>query len=276
VDTGVDNAIRPLVLLIDFNDRPASPTVANKAAFATLFFGAGGSDLSVKNYWSEVSYGKFAVNGSAADINPGTSSPTGWLRAGTDTDPLTVDFPTTVTSIGNIVDVQVGNVRQLISDAVSYLAGQGVNFSPYVRTSDNTFHAVILVHPTYGAEDSGDVALDPYSHTAGIARSSPRRGHRRLHDRPVPAVLQRPDSGGSTDDPLIGAGVIVHEMGHLFGLRPVPHGIFRGTTGAFSGAGCSISCLQGCGGATCCSGRMCRPTFPPGRRPGWGGFRPSW
>lgn len=233
VDTGVDNAIRPLVLLIDFDDRPASPTVANKATFGTLFFGAGGSDLSVKNYWSEVSYGKFAVNGSAADINPGTSTPTGWLRAGT-------DFPTTVTSIGNIADVQVGNVRTLIDNAVSFLASQGVNFSPYVRASDGTFHAVIIVHPTYGAEDSGDVALDPYSHTAGIAPIVTAQGS--IVDYTIVPSLQfynDPTPGGSTaDDPLIGVGVIVHEMGHLLGLPDLyPTASFEGTTGAFSGAG---------------------------------------
>ena len=233
VDTSVDTAIRPLVLLIDFADRPASATVASKAVFETLFFGAGVSDLSVKNYWDEVSYGNFAVNGSSADINPGTSTATGWLRAGT-------DFTTTIASIDNIVGVNTTNVRQLIADAVSYLASQGVDFSPYVRASDSTFHAVILVHPTYGAEDSGDVVQDVYSHTAGISPITTPAGD--IVDYTVVPSIQYysdPTPGGSTaDDPLIGAGVIVHEMGHLLGLPDLyPTASFEGTTGAFSGAG---------------------------------------
>lgn len=232
VDTSLDNAIRPLVLLIDFADQPAAPTVASKAAFDSLFFGAGASDLSVKNYWAEVSYGRFAVNGSTADINPGTSTATGWLRAG-------VDFPTTTTSISQIADIQVGNVRTLIDDAVTFLATQGVDFSPYVSTSTGEFYAVILVHPTYGQEDSGN-AGDPYSHTAGIAPISTTAGN--IVDYTIVPSIQYysdPTPGvDPTDDPRIGAGVIVHEMGHLLGLPDLyPTGSF-GTVGAnFSGAG---------------------------------------
>ncbi|GAB4365269.1 MAG: hypothetical protein Kow00128_07640 [Deltaproteobacteria bacterium] len=233
VNPAVDNAIRPLVLLIDFADRPASPTVASKALFDTLFFGAGVSDLSVKNYWNEVSYGQFAVNGSAADINPGTATPTGWLRAG-------VDFPTTIASIDNIVDVQVGNIRTLIADAVSFLAGQGVDFSPYVSSSTGEFFAVILVHPTYGQEDSGGVGLDPYSHTAGIAPIITAAGN--IVDYTIVPSLQYysdPTPRGSTaDDPPIGVGVIVHEMGHLLGLPDLyPTALFGQIVPTFSGAG---------------------------------------
>lgn len=234
IDTSTDSAIRPLVLLIDFNDRPAPANVADKAVFDALFFGAGPADLSVRNYWSEVSYGAFAVNGSSADINPATSTPTGWLRAG-------VDFPTAIAASDNVAGVQVANVRQLIADAVAFLAGQGANFSPYVRPSDGTFHAVILVHPGYGAEDSGDVLLDPYSHTAGIPPIVTAQGS--IVDYViVPSVQFYSDPtprGTTVDDPLIGIGVIAHEMGHLFGLPDLyPTASLEGqVSDIFSGVG---------------------------------------
>ncbi|HYN74367.1 MAG TPA: hypothetical protein VER06_00095 [Candidatus Methanoperedens sp.] len=191
ISSATDNQVAPLVLLIDFSTRPASasPSISDNSVFATLFFGTGATDLSVANYWNEVSYGNFTIQRPSAAV-PANPDVIGWLRAG-GTAPG--GFPSTITSSTQVADVNVANVRQLLADAIASLSAQGFDFSPYVRSSDGTFNAVILVHPGTGQEDSGLVGIDPYSHTAQIA--------------PIP-----------TDDPLIGVGVIVHEMGHLLGL----------------------------------------------------------
>ena len=237
ISSATDNQAAPLVLLIDFNSRPASssPSISDNAVFANLFFGTGASDLSVANYWREVSYGRFVLARprDKAPVDPTRPDVAGWLRA---------DGFSSITT-DNIAGVQVPNVRQLLSDAIGVLVSQGFDFRPYVRASDQTFQSVILVHSGYGQEDTGR-ASDPYSHTAGIA--------------PIPVVvsgvtcnivdytivpaLQAPATGAPDPaaDPHIGIGVIVHEMGHLFGLPDLyptlPFGQVA-TDNVFSGAG---------------------------------------
>lgn len=241
VDPRAQGAVRPLVLLIDFDDLPAqqAPAIADPAAFVSLFFGSSASDLSVKNYWEEQSYTRqgtfnqlprgtgrtFTVSGSAADVK-------GWLRAGT-------TFSTTITSFSQISGVQPANVRQLLADAVAYLAGQGVDFSPYVG-SGGTFQAVVIVHPGYGQEDTGDPG-DPYSHTAPITPIPAGGGE--IADYSLVPALQSPLDPARRDraaDARIGAGVVVHEMGHLLGLPDLyPAGAFGQVApdNVFSGAG---------------------------------------
>jgi M6 family metalloprotease-like protein len=238
ISAATDNQVAPLVLLIDFSTRPASasPSISDNAVFANLFFGTGTTDLSVANYWREVSYGKFVL------ARPRDKSPVdltrpdvaGWLRA----DSFSSITPT------NIAGVQVASVRQLLSDAIVYLAGQGFDFRPYVRASDLTFQSVIIVHPGYGQEDAG-AAGDPYSHTAGLSVPIPVSIAGTTYDivdYTIVPGLQAPATGATNPavDPRIGAGVIVHEMGHLFGLPDLYPTSTVGqvvTDNVFSGAG---------------------------------------
>jgi M6 family metalloprotease-like protein len=218
VDTASDCVVRPLVLLVDFPDRP-HPPAADNTSVSNLFFQNAVNPQNVAKYWDEVSYHKLAVERPSA-VNPANPDVVGWLRAGDGTGGT---FGSTILSSADIAGVAVDNVRLLLDNVISYLDRQGFDFSPYVRSSDNAFLSVVIVHPGYGAEDSGDLARDPYSHSAGITplvvTSLPSGRRMSIQDYTlVPSAQFYNDSSGGTNPPLIGIGVIVHEMGHLLGL----------------------------------------------------------
>jgi M6 family metalloprotease-like protein len=242
VDTLIDNSVRPLVLLIDF---PADnkfgpgvfhPPAADNASVDTLFFGTTGS--TVANYWSEVSYTRFSVvrpslsNPPNPNVNPDV---VGWLHAGDGTGGT---FPSSIVSSSGIAGVNVTNVRTLLDNVVRFLDAQGFDFHPYVGSSDNTLvESVIIVQPGFGQEDSGG-AGDTYSHTAQVADITTSGSFRIKDYTIVPAAQFFNDVSGGTNPPLIGIGVIVHEMGHLLGLPDLyPTATFGQTTQAFSGVG---------------------------------------
>jgi len=240
VDTLIEPSVRPLVLLIDF---PADnkfgpgvfhPPAADNASVETLFFGTTGS--TVRNYWREVSYTLFSVDRpSSFPLTPGQPDVVGWLHAGDGTGGT---FPSSVVSSSGIAGVNVTNVRILLDNAIRNLDTQGFDFRPYVGSADNTLiESVIIVQPGFGQEDSGG-AGDTYSHTAQVADITTSGGFRIKDYTIVPAAQFFNDASGGTNPPLIGIGVIVHEMGHLLGLPDLyPTSTFGQTTHAFSGVG---------------------------------------
>jgi M6 family metalloprotease-like protein len=227
--------VRPLVLMIDFATRAASP-VATPAAFADLLFGTG---QSLRNYWAEVSGGAFGVSGSVADINPGvlTPSPNGWLRPTLGASAAGGVFNATINdpvSIAGRSSVTVANIEALLRGAVAYLDNAtfaGANFSQYRAPGTNVISQVIIVQPSYGQEDSGD-SSDTYSHSAPLAEPIITSDNSVIteyqivpalqyyNDPSPPAPLINHTGGWTTDlnDRLIGVGVVAHEMGHLLGL----------------------------------------------------------
>ena len=241
VDTLIEPSVRPLVLLIDF---PADnrfggvfhPPGADNTSVETLFFGTTGS--TVRNYWREVSYDNLFVDRPSLsdppnpNVNPDV---VGWLHAGDGTGGT---FPSSVVSSSGIAGVDVNNVSILLDNAVRYLDTIPFDFRPYVGVSDNTLiQSVIIVQPGYGQEDSGGLG-DTYSHTAQIADITTAGGFRIRDYTIVPAAQFYNDTSGGTNPPLIGIGVIVHEMGHLLGLPDLyPTLTFGQTTQSFSGVG---------------------------------------
>jgi len=242
VDTLIEPSVRPLVLLIDFpaDDRYGPgvyhPPAADNASVENLFFGATGP--TVRNYWREVSYGAFSVNrpSSSSPPNPNVNPDVvGWLHAGNGTGGT---FQTTIRSSSSIAGVNVPNIRTLLADAVTFLDAQGFDFTPYTGLSDNTLiQSVIIVQPGYGQEDS-ELGGDAYSHTSQIPEITTAGGFRIRDYMIVPAAQFYNDASGGTNPPLIGIGVVVHEMGHLLGLPDLyPTVAFGQATQAFTGVG---------------------------------------
>ncbi len=244
IGTSGNATVRPLVLLIDFADKPHTH---GGTQLASLFFANGPRDFSVKNYWEEVSYTRQGTNipGKTFQVlAPVAPAPevVGWLRAGT-------DFSTSVTSYTQCLDNTQGanltNIRQLIGDAVAYLdspagrAAWNVTFSQYRGPSGTAVQALVLVHPGFGAEDTGSPSLDVYSHRAEFPVPLATADGTTVGDYiTVPESQFYNDATGGVSPPLIGAGVIVHEMGHLLGLPDLyPTGAIGQTGGGYSGVG---------------------------------------
>lgn len=248
IGTSGNASVRPLVLLIDFADKPHTQGAAQ---LGSLFFASGARDFSVKNYWEEASYTRQGTNipGTTFQVlAPIAPAPevVGWLRAGDGTGGT---FATSVTSYAQCLDNTSGanltNIRQLIADAVAYLdspagrAAWSVTFSDYRGTPGTAVQALVLVHPGFGAEDTGAVSQDVYSHRAEFPVPVATADGTTVGDYiTVPESQFYSDATGGVNPPLIGAGVIVHEMGHLFGLPDLYPTGAAGQTGAdFSGVG---------------------------------------
>jgi M6 family metalloprotease-like protein len=235
--------LQPLIVLLDFADKPHNSVDHPASAYTPLFFGSGPSDLSVANYWKESSYGTFTLTGTSADIF-------GWIRP-VASSPGPGEFSSTVTSYAQITDpltgVNLTNLRTLVADIVAYLDGapNNLDFTPYADPATGIVKSLILVHAGTGQEDTGNTA-DLYSHSASLPSPSGTNdtdinGHQvTVADYCiVPEELSFDPATGLSSPVLIGPGVIVHEMGHLFGLPDLyPTSQTVGLTGnSFSGVG---------------------------------------
>jgi M6 family metalloprotease-like protein len=278
----------PLVLLIDFSDRAASP-VATRATVADLLYGV---DNSLRNYWSEVSFGNLSIDSRGAfssGINPSLSPSftDGWLRPTTGASDASGNFNVSagLDVSSAIAGINVTNVEALLRAAITYLdnttySGNGdvppvpVDFRPYRRATDNVISSVIVVHPGYGLEDSGD-SSDPFSHSAPLTAPIVTGDGSIITDYVLVPSLQfyndpadnHLDAGGarvwtpSINDRLVGVGVIAHETGHLLGLPdlyPTATGSQGVTDNSYSGVG--VFDLMGYG--------MWGNPVSAGRRPG--------
>ncbi len=244
IGTSGNASVRPLVLLVDFADKPHTQSASQ---LASLFFASGARDFSVKNYWEEASYTRQGTNVPGRTfqvVAPAAPTPEviGWLRAGG-------DFSTSVTSysqcLDNVQGANIANIRQLIADVVAYLdspagrAAWNVTFADFRGPSGTAVQALVLVHPGFGAEDTGAPSQDVYSHRAEFPVPLATADGTTVGDYvAVPDSQFYNDATGGVSPPLVGAGVIVHEMGHLLGLPDLyPTGITGQAGGGFSGVG---------------------------------------
>ncbi len=192
------------VVLTTFSD--TNPTFA-ASDFNSLLFGAG--TWSMRDYYREVSYGRFSVSAGPGGV-------VGWYRASN-----THDYYGSDNSEGK--DMWPGD---LVHDAVAAADAAGFNFAPYDSNGDCYVDVVDVVHQGSGAEVTGNPATDIWSHawTLSSAQYYGRSHYGEYTTRSVCSAggyvkvnsyVIEPEiySGGITT-----MGVFAHEFGHALGL----------------------------------------------------------
>lgn len=191
------DSMKALILLVDFSDNTATYPSDD---FDSLIYGT--NKNSMRDYYREVSYGKFTISRSSVVV--------GWLRAPhaysyyADHDYGFGSYPS--------------NVQGLVMDACT-MADPLVNFADFDQNSDGVVDAIFIVHAGPGAEENPSDSTNIWSHQWQLSdNSNGCPGPYNSADGVTvdlysmePEVLQSASS-------RIYCGVFVHEFGHQLGL----------------------------------------------------------
>jgi M6 family metalloprotease-like protein len=183
------------VLLGTFSDTNPVYTTTD---FNALLFGTGTN--SMKDYYQEVSYGKFSVS-------PGPAGVKGWYRASGTHEYYGAPS-------GTSKDAHRGEFAKEIVAA----ADASVNFAPYDSDGDCYVDTVVIVHQGTGQEASG-VANDIWSHSWSLSGAGV--GEYTTNDTAscgaikVNRYVMQPEKYGTG---MTTVGVFAHEFGHALGL----------------------------------------------------------
>jgi len=191
------DSMKALILLVDFSDNPATYPAAD---FDSLIYGTGKG--SMRDYYSEVSYGKFTISRSSRVI--------GWLRMPKTYD-LYVDHDYGFGSYPN-------NVQGLVMDACTQADPQ-VNFADFDQNADGVVDAIFIVHAGPGAEENPSDSTNIWSHQWQLSDNS--NGcpgpYNSADGVTVDLYSMEPELLQSASS-MIYCGVFVHEFGHQLGL----------------------------------------------------------
>jgi len=233
-----------LVLLIDFPSRPYSHS---REAFEELLFQAGGNSL--KDYYQEVSYGTFAIEGQVF----------GWYRAPEPDSYYVAD------SFGIYRDYP-NNAQRLVEDAAR-AADPAVDFSQFDEDGDGVVENLFIVHAGAGAEENGDKHLF-WSHKwqlSGTNTGCPG-AYQTADGVKIDAYSLEPEEFMNGN--LITIGVFAHEYGHVLGLSDL-------YDTDYSSSGLGWFCLMAAG-----SWARKDSTALPGSSPthicAWGKYQLGW
>jgi M6 family metalloprotease-like protein len=180
---------RALAILVKFSDHNSQ---VNGTYFDNLLYGSTGN--TVKDYYSEVSYGTLDI------ITVNLPSSLGWRQV-----------PQTYAYYVN-GDYGFGsypqNAQKLTEDAVAAV-NPYVNFANYDNDGDGVVDALFIIHTGPGAEYTGSVN-DIWSH-AWVTINTPY-----VDGVYVQSYSMEPEYWTSAND--MTCGVYCHELGHVFGL----------------------------------------------------------
>ena len=191
------DSMKALILLVDFSDNPATYPASD---FDTLIYGT--NKNSMRDYYTEVSYGKFTISR--------TSRVIGWLRMPKTYD-LYVDHDYGFGSYPN-------NVQGLVMDACIQ-ADPLVNFAEFDQNADGIVDAIFVVHAGPGAEENPDDSTNIWSHQWQLSDNS--NGcpgpYNSADGVTVDLYSMEPEMLQSASSRIY-CGVFVHEFGHQLGL----------------------------------------------------------
>jgi immune inhibitor A len=187
-----------LVILVDFNDNGASYSADQ---FDSLIYGE--NQNSMRDYYSEVSHGKFTISKSSVI--------TQWVRAPRDYSYYIGD------SFGIYPGTYPNNVQGIVVAACS-LADPVVDFSDFDKDGDGMVDAIFIVHAGPGAEETGDPGC-VWSHKWQLSNTgSGCPGAFQTNDGVVVDVYSMEPERFETYSGRITVGVFAHEFGHVLGL----------------------------------------------------------
>lgn len=187
---------KALVILVDFDDNVQTYPAAE---FDSLVYGD--NQASMRDYYSEVSYGNFTISK--------TSDIVAWVRA-----PENYDFY--VGDSFGFYSEYPNNVQRLVEQACS-LADPSVNFKDYDQDNDGYVDAVFIVHAGPGAEETGN-PNDIWSHQWQLSGTG-NPGAYTTDDQGVKVdIYSMEPEELSTYSARISVGVFVHEFIHVLGL----------------------------------------------------------
>ncbi len=238
---------KALVILVDFFD---NSYLYNKESFDSLVYGT--SSKSMRNYYSENSYGKLIIDNASLVTN--------WQRA-------TQNYSYYVGDSFGIYNNYPNNTQGLVYEACR-LIDPFVNFAQFDEDSDNLVDNIFIVHAGPGAEETGN-PRHIWSHKWQLSDNSmgcpgpyqTQDGVSVDHYSTEPERFESPSA-------LITIGVFVHEFGHQLGL-PDLYDI------DYSSNGMGNFCLMAAG-----SWARASPSDLPGSSPVhlccWGKYQLGW
>ncbi|MFQ6056645.1 MAG: M6 family metalloprotease domain-containing protein, partial [Methanosarcinales archaeon] len=185
---GTRNAI---VILVEFTDNPADKITHTPVDYYNLLFSTGTYPTgSMNDYYQEISYNNFSVNGTI----------TQWYTA-----PQTYSYYTNGKyGFGSYPQ----NAQKLVEDAV-ILADPVIDFSNYDKDGNGFVDALFVIHAGPGAEETGN-ANDLWSHKWTTRRPISVDG--------VKVFVYSMEPEEHINGKLISMGVFAHEFGHVLGL----------------------------------------------------------
>jgi len=190
---------KALVILVDFSDNQHTYQIND---FDSLIYGE--NQASMRDYYSEVSYGQFTVS-KQSDV-------VGWFR-------MPESYAYYVGAGYGYYTSYPNNAQRLVEHACS-LADPSVDFKQYDEDHDGVVDAIFIVHAGPGAEDIPDSMIGKHhiwSHQWQLSGYGNPGAYQTLDTVIVDGYSMEPEELYASGA-RITVGVFAHEFGHVIGL----------------------------------------------------------
>lgn len=188
-------APKSLVILVNFSDA-GYVTPTPQTAFTNLLnqdgYSANGGTGSARDYFMSSTYGKFAPN---FDV----------------VGPYTLSHTMAYYGANDASDNDV-NPQQMIIDACTLAAANGINFTQYDTDSDGFVDNVFVYYAKYN-EAEGGPANSIWPHRWTLDNYNTKFNGKIIYDYSCTSELR-----GSSGSNMCGIGTFCHEFGHVLGL----------------------------------------------------------